>query len=46
MKNSCRRKIKQSLEFRVINRKGDKLYVKYTGYDDKFNSWIDKKDVA
>ena len=31
---------------KVINRKGDKLYVKYTGYDNKFNSWIDKKDVA
>ena len=34
-------------EFRiekVIKRKGDKLYVKWKGYDNSFNSWIDKKD--
>ena len=34
-------------EFRiekVIKRKGDKLYVKWKGYDSSFNSWIDKKD--
>ena len=33
-------------EFRVekvIKRKGNKLYVKYKGYDSSFNSWIDKK---
>ena len=32
-------------EFRiekVIRRKGDKLYVKWKGYDNSFNSWIDK----
>ena len=36
-------------EFRVekvINRKGDKLYVKWKGYDNSFNSWIDKKDIV
>ena len=36
-------------EFRiekVINRKGDKLYVKWKGYDNSFNSWIDKKDLV
>ena len=36
-------------EFRiekVINRKGDKLYVKWKGYDSSFNSWIDKKDLV
>ena len=35
-------------EFRiekVIKRKGDKLYVKWKGYDNLFNSWIDKKDL-
>ena len=35
-------------EFRiekVIKRKGDKLYVKWKGYDSSFNSWIDKKDL-
>ena len=25
--------------------KGDKLYAKWTGYDNSFNSWIDKKDL-
>ena len=36
-------------EFRiekVIKRKGDKLYVKWKGYDNSFNSWIDKKDLV
>ena len=35
-------------EFRiekVIRRKGNKLYVKWKGYDNSFNSWIDKKDI-
>ena len=33
-------------EFRiekVIKKKGDKLYVKWKGYDNSFNSWIDQK---
>ena len=36
-------------EFRiekVIKRKGDKLYVKWKGYDNSFNSWTDKKDLV
>ena len=36
-------------EFRiekVLKKKGDKLYVKWKGYDNSFNSWIDKKDIA
>ena len=36
-------------EFRVekiIKRKRDKLYVKWKGYDNSFNNWIDKKDSA
>ena len=35
-------------EFRiekVVKRKGDKMYVKCKGYDNSFNSWIDKKDL-
>ena len=35
-------------EFRienVIKKKGDKLYVKWKGYESLFNSWIDKKDL-
>ena len=36
-------------EFRiekVIKRKGDKLYVKWKGYKNSFNSWINKKDLV
>ena len=35
-------------EFRiekVIKRKGYKIYVKWKGYDNSFNSWINKKDL-
>ena len=35
-------------EFRiekVIKKKGNKLYFKWKGYDNSFNSWIDKKDL-
>ena len=31
---------------KVIKRKCDKLYVKWKVYDNSFNSWINKKDVA
>ena len=30
---------------KVIKRKGGKLYVKWKGYDNSFNSWINKKDL-
>ena len=36
-------------EFRIeksIKRKCDKLYVKWKGYDNSFNSWIDKNDLV
>ena len=36
-------------EFRiekVITRKGDKLYVKWKGYNNSFNSWIDKASLV
>ena len=36
-------------EFRiekVIEKKGGKLYVKWKGYHNSFNSWIDKKDIV
>ena len=35
-------------EFRiekVIRRKGDKLYVRWKGYDNSLNSWINKNDI-
>ena len=31
---------------KLIKRKVDKLYVKWKGYDNSFNSWIDKKDIV
>ena len=40
---------KANQEFRiekVIRRKGDKLYVKGKGYDNSFNSWIDKGNLV
>ena len=36
-------------EFRIekeLKRKGDKLYVKWKGYHNFFNSWINKKDIV
>ena len=36
-------------EFRienVIKKRGDKIYVKWKGYNNSFNSWIDKKDIV
>ena len=36
-------------EFRrekVVRRKGGKLYVKWKGYNNSFNSWINKKDLV
>ena len=35
-------------EFRIekgIKRKENKLYVKWKGYNNSFNSWIDEKDL-
>ena len=31
---------------KVIKRKGNKLYVKWKGYDNSFNSCIYKKDIV
>ena len=36
-------------EFRiekVIKKKGNKLYVKWKGYNNSFNSWVDKKNIV
>ena len=30
---------------KVLEIKGDKLFVKWKGYDNRFNSWIDNKDL-
>ena len=40
---------KNQTEFRVekvIKRKGDKLYVKWKGYDNSFNSWTNKNIIV
>ena len=45
-KKKMRKKKNNQEEFRiekVIKRKGHKLYVKWKGYKNSFNSWIDKK---
>ena len=31
---------------KVIKRKGDKLYVKWKGYENSFNSWLNKKNFC
>ena len=31
---------------KVIKKKGDKLYVKWKGYGNFYNSWIDKKYIV
>ena len=30
---------------KVLKRKGDKLYLKWKEYDNRFNSWVNKKDL-
>ena len=38
----CKRQIKQSLDLKeLIKKKGNKLYVKWTGSKNWFSSWID-----
>ena len=42
-KKNCKRLTKQSLEFK---RKDNRKYVKWKGYKNSFNSWINKKFIA
>ena len=47
MKKNYKRLINKNLkQKKVIERKGDKLHVKWKGYDNLFNSWINKKDLV
>ena len=46
MKKYYKRLIKKIRIEKVMKRRGDKLYVKWKGYDNLFNSWIDKKDLV
>ena len=45
-KESRKRNQKELRIEKIIKRKGDKLYVKWKGYDNSFNSWTDKKDIV
>ena len=49
MKKNCKNKSKRQKKFKVskvIKRKADKLCVKWKGYDNSFNSWVNKKDLV
>ena len=46
IKKNCKKKNqKEFIVEKVTKRKGDKLNIKWKGYDSSFNSWIDKKDI-
>ena len=44
MKKKCKKQIKKNSELKK-QPKGDKIYVKGKGYDNSFNSWIDKASL-
>ena len=44
MKKSCKKLVKINLD-QKRTRKGNKLYVKWKEYDNRFNSWVNKKDL-
>ena len=41
LQKTNQKKKKNRIE-KVIRKKGNKLYVKWKGYDNSFNNWIDK----
>ena len=45
MKKNLKRQMKEYLKIEEVI-KNDKLYVKWKGYHNFFNSWIDKKDIV
>ena len=47
MKKNYKRLINKNLkQKKVVERKGDRLHVKWKGYNNLFNSWINKKDLV
>ena len=44
-KESQKSNQKEFIIEKVIKKKGNKLCVKWKGYNNYFNSWIDKKDL-
>ena len=46
MKKNCKKLVKKKFRIeKVLQIKGDKLYVKWKGCDNSFNSWINKKNL-
>ena len=47
IKKNCRKANQKEFRIeKVVKKKGNKLYVKWKGYDNSFNTWIDKKELA
>ena len=46
MEKNSKRLIKKNLKLKkILKTKGNKLYVKWKGYNNSFNGWIDKKNL-
>ena len=46
IKKNCKNDQQEFRIEKVIKKKGDKLYFKWNGYNNSFNSWIDKKELV
>ena len=46
MKNNFKKQTNKLLRYKkLLKEKENKLYVKWKGYDNSFNCWIDKNDL-
>ena len=46
IKKNCKKTNEEEFKIeKVLKIKGDKLFVKWKGYNNSFNSWINKKDL-
>ena len=46
LKNNCKKKKSEFKTEKLIQKKSDKLFVKWKGYDNSFNSWVDKREIV
>ena len=47
MNRSCKKTSQNTFRIeKILWRKGDKSLVKWTGYSDAFNSWVDSKAIV
>ena len=46
LKKNCKKQIKNIRTEKLIKTKVNKLCVKWKGYYNSFNSWVDKKDMV